>query len=278
MTYFGFLGIFVFLPIVLLGLLTLFDHRRGKNLPDALHAWPIGLALVVHMAVAFFYTTPWDNYLVATGVWFYNPDLVTGIVFGWVPLEEYTFFLLQPVLTGLWLFTLWRYLPLPETAPVMSRGLRLGLLASVLVMWIVAAVILLVGWQPGTYLGLELIWALPPILLQLAFGADLLWRYRRHVFLTIATSTLYLAFADTIAIGAGTWTIDPAQSLPIYLGGILPVEEFVFFMVTNVLLVFGVTLVMAKESHERVPNAMRRYLPSRAPKPAAQTDRFEVSQ
>ena len=36
-------------------------------------------------------------------------------------------------------------------------------------------------------MGLIFGWALPPIALQLAFGGDILWRYRRLVFLTIAS-------------------------------------------------------------------------------------------
>src|SRR3712207_3568188 len=52
-------------------------------------------------AIAFVYTTPWDNAIIALGVWSYDPTLVWGIVLGWVPLEEYLFFLLQPLLSGL---------------------------------------------------------------------------------------------------------------------------------------------------------------------------------
>ncbi len=55
--------------------------------------------------VALAYTTPWDNYLVATGVWYYDPARVWNIVLGYVPLEEYLFFVLQVTLTGL--ITLW---------------------------------------------------------------------------------------------------------------------------------------------------------------------------
>jgi len=51
------------------------------------------------------YTTPWDNYLVATRVWYYDPALVLNAIIGYVPIEEYTFFILQTILTGL--FTLW---------------------------------------------------------------------------------------------------------------------------------------------------------------------------
>ena len=120
------------------------------------------------------------------------------------------------------------------------------------IIWLATAVILIIDWNPGTYLALELIWALPPIALQFAFGADILWQYRRLVLLSIVPLTLYLSFADALAINWGTWTIDPAQSLNIYLGGVLPIEEFIFFLLTNVLIVFGITLVLAQASHRRL--------------------------
>ncbi|MBZ0304399.1 MAG: lycopene cyclase domain-containing protein [Anaerolineae bacterium] len=250
MTYPAFLLLFVVLPIGILSLWALVDVRRGRWIPQALRGWPVWLVLGGHSLVALLYTTPWDNYLVATGVWYYNPDLVTGITFGWVPLEEYLFFILQPLMTGLLLLTFARYLPLNAEFSE-GRRMRLLLLAPLVGVWLIAAFILVRGWPPGTYLGLELIWALPPILLQLAFGGDLIWRYRRPILVTIIVSTIFLAAADSLAIRAGTWTIDPDQSLHVFIGSILPVEELVFFLLTNVLVVFGVTLVAAEESHVR---------------------------
>jgi lycopene cyclase domain-containing protein len=233
------------------------------------------------------YTTPWDNYLVATRVWWYDPNLVTGITFGWVPLEEYTFFVLQPLLTGLWLLYLARHLPalVEQRRPVLGcrgAGVRgcggetlcvisplppcslaplLFFLPPSLIglIWLGAVLILVSGWQPGAYLALELGWALPPIMLQLAFGADILWRQRRLVWLSLLFPTLYLSLADAIAIKAGTWTINPAQSLNIFLGGSLPLEEFLFFLLTNTLIVFGMTLALAQESRNRV-GGLRKYL------------------
>ncbi len=46
--------------------------------------WPL-VALVV---IAFVYTTPWDNLLVAWNVWSYPPDRVLARI-GYVPVEEY---------------------------------------------------------------------------------------------------------------------------------------------------------------------------------------------
>jgi lycopene cyclase domain-containing protein len=265
MSYFGFLLRFLVIPIVVLLGLVWWDRRRGRetvtSTTDAasalsagvsLRAWPVGWAIGLHVLVALIYTTPWDNYLVATRVWWYDPALVTGVVLGWVPIEEYTFFVLQPIFAGLWL-TFWaRRLTFRDES--LRPSLRKWSVLALGLVWVGTAVLLITGWKPGTYLALELIWALPPIVLQLGFGADILWRCRRLVFLSIVPLTLYLSFADALAINWGTWTIDPAQSLNIYLGGVLPVEEFIFFLLTNTLVTFGVVLVWAEASHRRLAN------------------------
>src|SRR3712207_980037 len=103
MTYFGFLIRFLILPIIILGLLTLWDRQRGKTLPTVLRGWSPAGVLATLIVIAVVYTTPWDNYLAATGVWWYDPQRVTGIILGWVPLEEYLFFILQPLMIGFWL-------------------------------------------------------------------------------------------------------------------------------------------------------------------------------
>ena len=264
MTYFGVLLRFLVIPILLLLALHVWDRRREPRLSSAAHPITPWKALALLVIVALLYTTPWDNYLVATGVWYYDPALVTGITIGWVPIEEYTFFLLQPIFTGLILFWLLRHLPLAEATPPSKMGWMRRVPAFILGgIAILMTLILLTGWQPGTYLALELVWAIPPLILQLVFGADILWQARRPVLLTIFISTLYLAVIDALAIGSGTWTIDPEQSLNLLLGGVLPVEEFVFFLVTNVMVVFGLTLMLSPASRRRLP--LRMAAGSRAP-------------
>jgi lycopene cyclase domain-containing protein len=217
------------------------------------------LIVLTHAVIAVVYTTPWDNYLVATGVWWYDPALVMGIRLGWVPLEEYLFFVLQPLLVGLVVLRLARRLP-PEARPLparAARALRLGAAGALGAAWLGAAGVLAAGWAPGTYLALTLAWALPPIMLQVFVGADLLWRMRRLAGAAVLLGTAYLSAADVVAIGAGTWTIDPAQSLPIRLGGVLPVEEVVFFGLTCTLLAFGIALSLHAETAERVRALVR---------------------
>ncbi|MBX3064406.1 MAG: lycopene cyclase domain-containing protein [Anaerolineae bacterium] len=253
MTYFGFLATFVVPPILLLWLIALIDHRRGVRMPLNLTLISGWTAVATHVLIAVAYTTPWDNYLVATGVWWYEKSLVTGLTLGFVPIEEYTFFVLQVLLTGSWLLLLMRRVP-PRQLFQPSTRTRWVWTAVVFVVWLIFATILLSGWKPGTYLGLLMTWALLPVMIQTAFGADILWHHRRIVVLSILPMTAYLAITDKLAISAGTWTIDPIQSLQslgIILPGKLPLEELLFFLMTNILIVFGCTLILDVESRAR---------------------------
>ena len=262
MTYLAFLLQFLVVPIVILSALAYRDHRRKVALPVSLRFLSPCLTLTVLVVIAIIYTTPWDNYLVATGVWWYDPVLVTGITFGWVPLEEYLFFVLQTVMMTLWMMFLARRVHI-STPFVARKDIRAASVLAVGILWIAAIVLLLAGWRPGKYLALELAWALPAIGFQLAIGADVLWHYRRLVVPLIVTATLYLSGMDALAIHSGTWTINPELSLRILVGGVLPVEEAVFFVLTNTLLVFGLMLGLANESFYRLPSQVMSALMNR---------------
>ena len=95
MTYGAFLLLFLVLPILALAVAL---RRRMTR------AWRWSVGAVALIAVL--YTTPWDNFIVAQGVWSYPPDRVLGVTLGLVPLEEYVFFVLQVLLTGLVLLAL----------------------------------------------------------------------------------------------------------------------------------------------------------------------------
>nr|MBP6297910.1 lycopene cyclase domain-containing protein [Anaerolineae bacterium] len=106
MHYFGFLARFVVLPLAIFRALLWRDKRAGRRPPHELTNWPEDKVLLAHALVAVTYTTIWDNYLVYSRIWGYDRRLVTGLRLGWVPIEEYTFFILQPLMTGSLL--LWR--------------------------------------------------------------------------------------------------------------------------------------------------------------------------
>jgi len=258
MTYFGFLFRFLIIPIVLVFGLLWADRRQKRPITADFRTWPAWTIIVGLIVVAVVYTTPWDNYLVATAVWWYDPNLVTGVTLGYVPIEEYTFFVLQTLLSGMWVqWLLQRPSSFLKPTPFQANPtIRWTLTGVFTVIWVISTAVLFLGSDSYNYLTLILSWALIPILIQTSFGGDILWHYGRILLWGIVPMTAYLATADAIAIMAGTWTISPDQTINFLLGGILPFEEFLFFLITNVLVVFGMTLFLARASHERAAPVM----------------------
>ena len=154
-----------------------------------------------------------------------------------------------------------QYLPASPMA-ALRKHVRLGVTFALGLLWILSVAALAAGWTSATYLALIGIWALPPIMLQTGFGADILWRDNRRVAVGLLPAVIYLSLADALAIRSGTWTINPDKSLNVYLGSILPIEEFVFFIATNLLIVFSVSLVMSEIGRRRVSSWYRRFSPS----------------
>lgn len=256
MTYFGVLLRFIGPPLIVLAALALWDRRRGRRMPAWFDTWPPWAVLWGHVLIALVWTTPWDNYLVATRVWWYEPDLVTGLTLGWVPIEEYTFFVVQTLMSGLWLLFWMRRLPAPPARFVARPRLRWIATAATALVWALSVALVWAGWarpdaQPERYLALTLAWFLPPVLIQLGFGADILWHHRRMVLLGFLPPFLYLCLLDYLAIQSGTWTINPLNTLGLDLGGVLPLEEITFFLMTSVVISFGIVLMLARKSHER---------------------------
>jgi len=252
MTYFGILLIFIGPPLLLLISVMVSDLRRGIIIPAHFRTLPLYISLLAHVTIAVLYTTPWDNYLVAKEVWWYEPDLVSGIVLGWVPIEEYIFFVVQTLMSGMWLFFLMRRIPAPPHIFRTNKKLRLITAIIVGILWLIWLLYLLVGWNVELYMALLLVWALPPIILQLIFGADILWHYRKLVLPGVMMPFLYLCFVDAFAISREIWTINPDSTFGVDLFGMLPLEEILFFLLTNVLIIFGITLMQARETHLRI--------------------------
>jgi len=259
MKYFGFLLKFVILPLAVFTAINTWDSRRGKRFPASLRAVSPTAAAAGLATVAVAYTTPWDNYLVATRVWWYDPKLVNGLILGYVPIEEYSFFVLQTLLIASWVTFLARRVQ-PDAPPRFPMRARVGLTLGVAAIWLWSTVNLLRGPKSRTYLTLTLSWALLPIMFQTAFGGDILWQHRKLIALGVLPATLYLGLSDSLAIDSGTWTINPEKTVNTLIGGKLPLEEGLFFFLTNVLVALGMTLVMAGESQRRVPPAILQWL------------------
>ena len=105
MTYARFLLVFLVVPIVLL-LVLVRGHLRGRHYASC--------ALVC--ALAFVYTSPWDNHAAATKLWTFDPTFAPPSHFVLhLPWEEYAFYFAQGILMCLLLVALARRLrPSPE--------------------------------------------------------------------------------------------------------------------------------------------------------------------
>jgi len=202
-------------------------------------------------------------------------------VIGYVPVEEYLFFILQPILTGLWFYAMLlvtgdeegmeiegsrgsragRIIPLPESLAEPRRRRKMPLAPEV-ARWTAAGLWLAAGiaaWvaltEPrATYLRLILVWASPVLAGLWAWAGAEVWARRRAYLLGLAAPTVYLWVADVVAIRLGIWSIDRRFSMGILILG-LPVEEALFFLVTNLLVVVGLIAVIYRpaRSASRLP-------------------------
>lgn len=95
-----------------------------------------------------------------------------------------------------------------------------------------------------TYLLFELGWALPVLALQWLAGGRVLWRQRRVLIQALVITTLYLSLTDAVAISHGIWVFHPARLLGARVGD-LPLEELLFFLLTNAMVVQ--TVILARD-------------------------------
>lgn len=235
MTYLFFHLTFILPPLLLLAG-TLAESRTADADVQARKRW----AIPVISAFALSYTIPWDNYLVAKGVWDYGIDRVLMTI-GYVPIEEYLFFVLQPILTGLFLLHLLHRADQKGDA-VRPRSAWIGFLIFLILTGLGAAA-LLAEWDPGFYMGLILVWACPLLAAMWLYGGETYWAHRTSLIYGTLIPTLYLCIADAVAIATGVWSISSRFTLGVNLFG-LPIEEATFFLVTNLLVVKGILLLL----------------------------------
>ena len=213
-------------------LLGLWQKFGGFRPPGVVY---LRIALIA--AIALLYTTPWDNYVIAIGAWTYPPDAVVGTI-GLVPIEEYCFFVLQPLATGL-LFEVER------SGAITRSGARSASPAGVAAgagLTIAGIAALVSGFSE--YLGLILVWAGPVVIVQWLYDGRLLAQTTASWAIPLAASTCYLWIADAIAIRIGVWSISDAHTSGLHVVG-LPIEEMTFFLLTNSMVLFGLVLLEA---------------------------------
>jgi lycopene cyclase domain-containing protein len=111
-------------------------------------------------------------------------------------------------------------------------------------------------WGHLTYLGLLLPWALPVIALQWGVGHAALRRRLAPLLLGTLLPTAYLIGSDAVALAQGIWSIHHDRVLGLYLGNV-PVEEALFFLLTDLMVAQSVILFNAPETRPAVRRALR---------------------
>lgn len=190
--------------------------------------------------MAVLYTTPWDNFIISSGAWSYPPDRILAFV-GYTPVEEYMFFVVQTVLTVLWTLLCVRW-----STPCMH--FNYGRRSYLLIRWIPISILgaaAVIGYaitfqgRPTFYLGC-ILWWVCPVIMFLWYGAGNYF-VKNIVPSTVAivVPTLYLCWLDQIALKEKVWHINETTSLNVFVAEDLPLEEALFFFVSNLLIVLG---------------------------------------
>jgi lycopene cyclase domain-containing protein len=193
------------------------------------------------------FTTPWDNLAAKWGIWGF-PREKFSLRIGYLPVEEYAFFLLQSANVMLAIRALFRLFPGWVTGQ--ETGLTLWtliLLGASLVGWLIVAVSLV--WLrrragPRVNYALHLAWFLPVIYLQWIVAPILFWTHAGLLALVTVAFGTYYTLADLAAVRAGTWYFDDRQITGWKLGGILPWEEIAFFFLTSLLVAQSYLLLL----------------------------------
>jgi 15-cis-phytoene synthase/lycopene beta-cyclase len=204
--------------------------------------------LVFLITIAVVSTIPWDSYLIRTGVWTYPSHVIIGPTLYDIPYEEVFFFVIQTFNTTLLYLILSK--PVLKEIYLVREAKSAGLAQAWKLVRIGGQIALGLGIRQGilfiqangkyTYLGLILVWALPFLLLlwslayQFIIGLPL-----ATTLLPIALPTLYLWIVDTLALQRGTWVISTGTKTGFNLWPHLEIEEAIFFLLTNCLIVFG---------------------------------------
>ena len=243
LTYLQFLAVFVFVPLLILVAIPVVRSRTGDKRADGgylperapLPVQAGGIALIATLALV--YTTPWDNYLVMRGVWWYGDGTVAGRIWA-APVGEYLFIVSQAVLVGLWTFQRDGTVDgsVGHSWPDRIAGVCAGFAVSLVGLALVRE------GPSALYLGSILLWAGPVFALQWGVG----WRYlvaiRRRAAVMVLVPTLYLSVVDRIAIELGIWTLSPEYTTGITVAG-LPLEEGLFFLTTSLFVVQALVLL-----------------------------------
>ncbi|PTX99727.1 hypothetical protein DB346_18075 [Verrucomicrobia bacterium LW23] len=206
--------------------------------------WHEATMLGAVLGIVMVFTTPWDNAAAAWGIWGFPREKYT-LRIGWLPVEEYAFFLLQTLAV---ILSLRAWL---AAAPAWRTGLQLAwadfpacpaCAGAAVAVWIASGLWL---WRRHAAGGIArrwnyalhlLYWFAPVLALQWIAAPQVLAPHTLLLALVTLVFGTYYTAADLAAVRGGTWHFDEAQITGWKLRGILPWEEIAFFFLTSLLI------------------------------------------
>ena len=190
------------------------------------------------LLIVMVFTTPWDNWAAYCGIWGF-PRAQYWKRIGWLPVEEYLFFIIQAVEAMLLTLVALRLLGPFQTPGYPWSPSQQGMACGVVVLlWFFVGVVFRgrFGRQSrGHYAWHLLFWFLPVILLQWIIGWPILVERSAVVLLVMVVLGTYLSLADLVAIKYGVWHFDEKQTTGHKVGPGMPWEEAAFFYLTSAL-------------------------------------------
>ncbi|KAI9351085.1 Squalene/phytoene synthase-domain-containing protein, partial [Zopfochytrium polystomum] len=240
-TYASFHLTFTLAPLLILTLLSTPALRHPSSRSRLLAK----LAALAALAVA--YTTPWDNYIIWAGAWRYHPSRVAARI-GLVPVEEYAFFVVQSIATALFAEAVFAHAhnnknDLMDYVTCANFWIRWTPIALFFLMFSTGLLMVLSSTSPSTnrwfYLGMIISWVAPVLTLTWWYAGPFIAVRPVSLLVAIAVPTVYLSYADHCALADEVWIISPSSSTGVMVTAHLPLEEALFFLLTNTMLVFG---------------------------------------
>ncbi len=240
MTYLRFHLIFNLPPLVLLAALT-------GPLPWFVEEFEA--AGLVLLAVVIF-TSPWDNLAAKWGIWGF-PREKYSMRIGYLPIEEYAFFLLQSLNVMLAVRALFHFVPNWQS----GQGVLIG---KDTLMYLGASIMpwLFIWFQlrwlrkrggPCVNYAIHLAWFLPVIYGQWVLAPFLFLSHAGLLATVTVFFGVYYTVADFVAVRAGTWFFDEKQITGVKLAGLLPWEEIAFFFITSLLVAQSYLLLLPSD-------------------------------
>jgi len=223
MTYLSFLSLFLLPILVVVSCIFFKTYNKDKFRLKG---------IIVLVLIAVIYTTPWDSFIIKNGIWYYDENKILGTIFR-IPIEEYLFMIVQTIISSM-LYCIVQKNKIAESFSYSSKYLILFAI-------IFFIGVMMIRVEHFKYFGYLITWASIPLAIQWSVGSNQLISSFKKWLLPFILFSIYLSFIDCIAIKNNVWTIAESTSCGINLFG-LPIEELVFFLLTNLLVFQGMTL------------------------------------